>query len=432
MNIKVKRSYKRIALFALVVLSVAAGVLISFRLAFFMLPFLIAFALSSIMEPIIKFAAKKLHISRKITAPIVLFILLGIIVLLAVLVVLRLIEEAKALVSQAPSFFSNLYVQILGLFTRYSEHFDWLPPEITDNLGSLFSNLSNSITNLSKSVVKGVLNTAIYLPEAIMFTIITILATLFMLKDRDKIASAIRHQLPRIWYNRLMTIKGDLFSAIFGYLRAALIIMAITFTELLIGLSIIGVEYALLFALIIAFIDVLPILGSGTVLIPWSLYSFAIGDIRMGISVLILYLVITVIRQAIEPKILGEQIGVYPLLTLLAMYAGLRIAGFIGLFLGPITFLLIRNILTMIYKGKSIKEIIGLDYMTGSGNSKGSTASVISDNLPSSDSSDNSDTHIVSDTSDTTDAPDVSVASNISDSSNATGANAPSDTSVDE
>ncbi len=398
MRIRVKKNHKRIALFVLVIISVTAGVLISFRLAFFMLPFLIAFSLSSIMEPLIKFVTRKLHISRKIFAPIAFLLLLGTIILLAVLVVLRLIQEAKALISQAPGFLSTLYVQVSDLVSRYSEYIDWLPTEITDNLGSVLSNLSNSITNLGKSVVKGIFDTAISLPEATMFTIITILATFFMLNDRHKIASAIMHQLPEVWYDRLMTIKDDLFSAIFGYLRAAVIIMAITFTELLIGLSIIGVEYALLFALLIAVIDILPILGSGTVLIPWFLYSFAIGDIRMGVSLLILYAVITVIRQAIEPKIVGEQIGVYPLITLLAMYAGLRLAGFIGLFLGPITFLLIRNILTMIYKGKSIKEIIGLDFSPKPGKPVDATepvepdtanqADVASGNIDSIDASD--------------------------------------------
>ncbi|NLV37104.1 MAG: sporulation integral membrane protein YtvI [Clostridiaceae bacterium] len=397
MKIRVKRNYKRIALFALVVLSVTAGVLISFRLAFFMLPFLLAFALSSVMEPLVKFTTNKLHISRNIIAPLALLLLLGVIILLAVLVVLRLIEEAKALISQAPGFFTTLYTQISGLVSSNSEFIDWLPAEITDNLGSLFSNLSNSISNLSRSVLKGLFNTAISMPEAMMFTIITILATLFMLKDREKIASEIRHQLPKIWYARLMTIKDDLFSAIFGYLRAALIIMVITFTELLIGLSIIGIEYALLFALLIALIDLFPILGSGTILIPWFLYSFAIGDMRMGISILILYAVITIIRQAIEPKIVGEQIGVYPLITLLAMYAGLRIVGFIGIFLGPITFLLIRNILTMIYKGKSIREIISPDIPDSS------------DDFDGSDGLDEPDVPVGPDSDITTDAGEASV-----------------------
>lgn len=358
MILKLKNNQKRILLFVIVVVSVVAGVFIVFRLAFFLLPFLIAFALSSLMEPVIKFFTNKLHISRKIVAPVALLLLLAIIALLTVLGVLRLIDEIKNLITVAPGFLSNLYAQILELMNKGSEYIEWMPEEITANLGSVISNLSSTITNFGKTVVKGAFITAISLPEAVIFTIITTLATFFMLKDRHKIASALRRQLPESWINRLLSIKKDLFSAIFGYLRAAMILMVITFTELLIGLSIIGVEYALLLAVLIAVIDALPVLGAGGVLIPWSLYSFVTGDIRMGVSILILYVVVLVIRQTVEPKVVGHQIGVYPLLTLLAMYTGLKLIGFAGLIIGPITFLLIRNILVTIYKNKPIKEIL--------------------------------------------------------------------------
>ena len=358
MILRLKNNQKRILLFVIVVVSVVAGVFFVFRLAFFLLPFLIAFALSSLMEPVIKFFTNKLHISRKIVAPVALLLLLAIIALLTILGVLRLIDEIKNLILVAPGFLSRVYTQILELMNKSSEYIEWLPEEITANLGSVISNLSNTITNFGKTIVKGAFVTAISLPEAIIFTIITSLATFFMMKDRHKIASALRHQLPESWVNRLLAIKNDLFSAIFGYLRAAMIIMVITFTELLIGLSIIGVEYSLLLAVVIAVIDALPVLGAGSVLIPWSVYSFVTGDIRMGVSILILYVVVLVIRQTVEPKIVGHQIGVYPLLTLLAMYAGLKLIGFAGLIIGPITFILIRNILTTIYKNKSIKEIL--------------------------------------------------------------------------
>lgn len=365
MNIKLKNKIKRIAIFAIVVLSVTAGVFLVFKLAFFLLPFLIAYALSSLMEPLIKLLNKKLHIGRRIAAPIILLLMLSVIITLVVLAVLRLIDEVRDLVISAPGFFSNLYTQLNDLMVEGSKYIEWLPTEVTNNLGTVLSNLSNTITNFGKTIVKGAFVTAISLPEAIIFTIITILATFFLSKDREKIASVLMHQLPESWIDRILNIKKDLFNAIFGYIKAALIIMTITFTELLIGLSIIGVEYALLLAFLIAIIDALPVLGTGGVLIPWSLYSFVTGDIRMGIYVIVLYVVVLVIRQIVEPKVVGHQIGVYPLLTLLAMYIGLKLIGFIGLILGPITFLLIRNILITIYKGKSIKEIIGLDKNDG-------------------------------------------------------------------
>jgi len=360
MKQKYKESLKKIGIFAAVVISVTAGVFLSFRLAFFLMPFLIAFALSSLMEPLIRILNKKLHISRKVSAPIILLLMLAAIVTLVVLGVLRLIKEVRGLIVAAPGFLSDLYVKITDLMSDVSRHIDWLPAGITDNLGDILVNLSNTITNFGKTIVKGAYITATSLPEAIIFTIITLLATFFMSKDREYISSVLRRHLPDSWLHRIMTIKKDLFNAIFGYLKAALIMMIITFTELFIGFCIIGVSYPLLLAFIIAVIDALPILGTGGVLIPWSLYSFITGDIKMGISIIVLYIIVLVIRQTVEPKVVGTQIGMYPLLTLLAMYTGLKVAGFIGLILGPITFLLIRNILKMIYKNKPIKEIISL------------------------------------------------------------------------
>lgn len=356
-----KSNHKRIVIFALVVLAVLAGVYLAFRLAFFLLPFLIAFALSSLMEPLIKLMSGKLRINRKIAVPIVLLLFLAIIVTLLVLVVLRLIEEIKSLISYAPTLLTNIYSQVAEWTERSSSLFEWLPFDITDSLGSIIANLSDTITNFGKSILKGAFATAISFPEALIFTIITVMATYFMSSDRKKIASTISRHLPETWAQRMLIIKNDLFSALFGYLKAALIIMLITFIELYIGFNIINVKYSLLLAFVIAIIDGLPVLGTGGVLIPWSIYSFVTNDIKMGVSILVLYLVVLIVRQIIEPKIVGQQIGVYPLMTLLAMYTGLKLIGFAGLIMGPITFLLIRNIFIAIYKGRTIKDIIGLD-----------------------------------------------------------------------
>ncbi|HPV01338.1 MAG TPA: sporulation integral membrane protein YtvI [Clostridiales bacterium] len=361
MNAKYAEILKRLGIFVLVVISVVGGVLLAVRLALFLMPFLIAFALSSLMEPLIRVLDSKLRINRKISAPIILLLLMAIIVTLVVLGILRLIDEIRVLIASAPAFFSSLYREISELMAKGAEHIDWLPVEITDNLGSIIANLSNTVTNFGKTLVKGAYVTALSLPEVIMFTIVTILGTYFMAKDRHAITAVLRRHLPEDWVTRIRSIKNDLFMAIFGYLRAALIMMAITFTELLIGLTIIRARYTLLLAFLIAVIDALPILGTGSVLIPWSLYSLVTGDIRMGVSVFVLYLVILVIRQFVEPKVVGQQIGVHPLLTLLAMYTGLKLLGFPGMILGPITFILIRNILVTIFRKKPIKDIIGFD-----------------------------------------------------------------------
>ena len=365
MNIRHNIVLKKIVLFVIVVVAVVAGVLLMFRLAFFLPPFLIAFALSSLMEPVIRFMIKKIHFKRGAAAPIVLLLILGSIVTLVVLAIIKLIKEFKDLLIIAPELLSKLYVKIMELIQQGSEYTKWMPVELTDNLSDAFTNLSATITSFSATVVKGAFVTAASLPEILIFTLITILATFFLSKDRDRISAVFVRHFPESWLHRILGVKKDIFNALFGYLRAALIMMAITFTELFIGLNIIGMDYALLMAFLTALIDALPVLGAGSVLIPWSLYSFVTGDIKIGISILVLYLVVLIVRQIIEPKVVGHQIGVYPLITLLAMYTGLRLIGFAGLILGPIFYLIVRNILVTIYKNKPIKEIIGLD---GKGN----------------------------------------------------------------
>ena len=361
MNIRQNVVLRKTALFIIVVVTVVAGAILAFKLAFFLLPFLIAFALSSLMEPVIRFLTKKVSFKRGAAAPIVLLLILGSIVTLLVLAILKLIKEFKDLLVIAPELLHNLYVKTMDLVQQGSEYINWLPVEMTDDLRNAFMNLSKTVTSFSATVLKGAFITAISLPEILIFTLITILATFFLSKDRDRIAAVFARHLPESWLHRILTVKKDLFNALFGYLRAALIMMSITFTEVFIGLSIINGRYALLMAFLTALIDALPVLGAGSVLIPWSLYSFITGDIRMGISTLVLYLVVLIVRQIIEPKVVGHQIGVYPLMTLLAMYTGLRTIGFAGLILGPITYLLVRNILLTIYKGRPVKEIIGLD-----------------------------------------------------------------------
>ena len=147
-----------------------------------------------------------------------------------------------------------------------------------------------------------------------------------------------------------------MFSALFGWIKAQLILMTITFTELNIGFLIMKVENSLLLSLLIAVVDALPILGTGTILIPWAIIKLISGDYRLGISLLLLYLIVIIVRQLIEPKIVGKQIGMYPLLTLFAMYTGLQAMGFAGMIVGPIIVLIIKSILESFLEKYTLKE----------------------------------------------------------------------------
>ena len=139
-------------------------------------------------------------------------------------------------------------------------------------------------------------------------------------------------------------IKEQFVSTIGKYLRAYGLIIFITFTELFIGFSILGVSYSFIIAMITALVDILPVLGTGTILIPWGVYMIFAGNYFLGIGILVLYVLITVVRQVLEPKIVGSYVGLYPLVTLMAMYIGSKVMGFFGLFLFPIAIILLKKL----------------------------------------------------------------------------------------
>lgn len=134
---------------------------------------------------------------------------------------------------------------------------------------------------------------------------------------------------------KLFNFKKNLLNALIGFLKAQLILLTITFTESLIGLNIIGIKYAFIISVFVALVDILPILGTGSVYVPWAIISIIAGKYRLGISLLVLYGIIVTIRYMIEPKIVGQQLGIHPLITLMSMYVGIRLMGAVGVLVGP-------------------------------------------------------------------------------------------------
>lgn len=349
-------SFKKIIKLILIIISSLALLFAAAKVSYFLSPFIIAFLLSSLMEPIIRFLMKKARFSRKAAAPLVLLFVLSLLVFIITMGVLKLISEIRSLVPFIPRFINEFRDNITVLIAKSTDAYNWLPPEVTDNLGSVMSNISTTLVKLGNSVVKSAFAIGFSIPEAVIFIISTIVATYFLSSDRDKILAFFESQLPESWISKFTSLKNDLFSALFGYLRALMIIMCITFTELYIGFTIMRIEYTLLLAFIVSIIDILPILGTGTVLIPWGLYMLVLGNIPMGVSILVLYVVVLIIRQLIEPKIVGHQIGIHPLATLLAMYIGLKVFGMLGFILGPITVLLLKSIFTTTFKNRKLKD----------------------------------------------------------------------------
>ncbi|HEX3029149.1 MAG TPA: sporulation integral membrane protein YtvI [Clostridia bacterium] len=328
------------------------------KLALYLLPFVLALALSTLIEPIIKFFIKKFGLPRKISTAVTLLLMLVVFGFLTGLLVFRVISEVRSFYITFPHSFANFYNNINNLLDEGSEIYLGLPEEFARSIDAVISNISLSIMNIINTIFQGILNTAVSIPETIIFIVVTILSTYFLSSDREKIYKFFKQHLPAKVLKRLTIINGNIFTALFGYVKALLILMAVTFTILCIGFLTIGVKYALMTALFICLVDALPILGTGTIMIPWALYEFLTGQKRLGLYILVIYGVVVLVRQLIEPKVVGKQIGVHPLLTLLAMYAGLKFLGVLGMFAGPIIAMVLKSILEGAFKDTNIKDVV--------------------------------------------------------------------------
>ncbi len=353
---ELKNFFKKNIKLILIIVCGAIGILILYKLLPYFAPFIVALIFSFLMEPLISLLMKRLRLKRKAAASLSLFVMIVGIAFIVYGIIINLVNEVKGLLNSLPGLANDLTNNISPLIQSLNEILLWIPEELSTNLYDILKQLTSSISTILESIVKGVYSTAASLPQILIFVIITILATFFFASDKDKISSFIRSFLPGDWVNKFSRFKNDMLSSVFKLLQAYIIILLITMTELWIGLSVIGINYSLLLAIVIGIIDILPVLGTGTVLIPWSIYSFVSGDIRAGASLIILYFIILIVRQVLEPKIIGQQIGVHPLVTLMFMYVGLRVAGVAGLLLGPIVLLMIKIILPGIFTGQSLKQ----------------------------------------------------------------------------
>ncbi|HOQ76417.1 MAG TPA: sporulation integral membrane protein YtvI [Thermoclostridium sp.] len=341
------------------ILLVALGVFVLFKIGRYFIPFIIAFVFSSLIEPVVKFIETKLRISRKIGSVFSILVVLGAILTVLGLLIARLVKEIINVYNSLNLTFDGIAAFIDRIIEEASNLFLKLPTQVSDGITNAINNISSNLENLLKPVVDlatGTVKFAFSLPQALIFLLVTILATYFMSSDKERIVNFLDSQIPSEWLRNTRNVLNNVFAALFGWLRAQLILMSVTFSEVLIGFLIIGIQNALLLALIIALVDALPILGTGSILVPRAFIDLVfLGNTREGLSLALLWLITLFVRQLIEPKVVGNQIGIHPLFTLFGMYLGLQFIGVFGLFLGPICVVIIKHTLEGIMKTGSFK-----------------------------------------------------------------------------
>jgi sporulation integral membrane protein YtvI len=232
----------------------------------------------------------------------------------------------------------------LNLLERARTVYYDLPAELVGNIDTNLSSFFNWAQNILSISVAFLIGLLTKLPEMIVFIFIMLVSFILMSYYLPRIRELFLDLFTEKAQVKVKLILSDLHAALIGFIGAHLILSTFTYIASFIGLWIIGVKYALASALIITIVDILPILGTGSVLVPWAIYSFYHGDTRIGIGLIVLYLVITIVRRIIEPKILGDRIGLDALSTIISLYLGFKILGGIGIFLGPILFIVFKSI----------------------------------------------------------------------------------------
>lgn len=352
--------YKKTAIKLIGLVAVCFIVLLGLYLGIQFWPFLIGIIVALLLEKPIEFLIKKTKCSRKFIGTLMViltFIMLGVIVSL---IVTALVNEAISLSGKIPDIFENLKMEYNATYKTISDFLDTTSVEISDAIYKFGLELLSKITSFATDMVNSVVKFIMFIPNIMIYIIITFLATLFLVTDRRTITRFMTEPLPNSFVKKITTAIANCFKSLGGYFKAVVILIAITFIELLIAFWIIGIDYPLSIALIVAVVDALPILGTGTVLLPWAIYSAITGDIGMGIALLVIYLVITVVRQLIEPKIVSENIGIHPFITLLCMYIGFKLIGLFGLVVGPVVLVIFKNVFNAMFETNYFKHLFVL------------------------------------------------------------------------
>ncbi len=301
-------------------------------------PFIAAYLVSLLANPMADGLQKRFRLPRGISAVLVIVLTVGVIGGIAAGVIWKIVDEIRNVYEDFPIIYQNIRTTWYSISDSLSDFVVMLPENMQNAVADASEQVLNWISGLATDTgfVKTAGNAAKKLPNIFISVIVFLISLYFMVSDSKTVANAVKKPFTDAFLQRMSYFRREIKRYVGGYVKAQLIIMCISSTILLIGLSILNIDYALVIALATGIVDALPFFGSGTVLIPWAIISFITGEIAIGIGLLIIYLSVILMRQFVEPKIVSKNIGMHPLMTLMAMYVGYRTFSIGGMILGPL------------------------------------------------------------------------------------------------
>lgn len=305
------------------------------RLLAFFWPFVVAALIAAIANPLVRFLENKMKIRRKAGSVFVMILTLAAVVGASYGILYVLISELVGFFTNAPNMWAKVNSTISNLSSAFSTRFALLPRssrEFFSNLGqSIYEELQKVGTSIGESAAQSASDGVKNAPQFLIGVIMCILASYLFVAEREKIGRFFSEVIPEHIKERYDIITGTMKSAVGGYFKAQFKIMGFVYIVLILGFLVLGVDYAFLIALLIAFLDFLPFFGTGAVMWPWALYAFIMKDYKFAVGMMIVWGLSQLVRQLIQPKLVGDSIGMPAIPTLLLLYAGFRIKGAFGL-----------------------------------------------------------------------------------------------------
>lgn len=305
------------------------------KVAVFFTPFICGWIIAWIAGPLVKFCEDKLKIRRKTGSAAVIVLAIALVVLAIYLIGAKLIKEGTGLIQDLPMMWDGLMAEISVATDKLSTIYERFPLDVQQTLTEIKDGASETvgsvIEKISSPTIEAVSNFAKRLPTVIIAVIMCLLSAYFFVADKAQVSEWIRKVAPKGMVGRYDIVRRSVVRAVGGYFKAQFKIELWIYLLLVVGLSFLKVRHVLLISAGIALLDILPFFGTGTVMVPWAIIKLLSGDYKMAIALVVIWGVGQLVRQIIQPKIVGDSIGVPPIPTLFLLYIGFKLGGVIGM-----------------------------------------------------------------------------------------------------
>lgn len=317
------------------------------RLIAYFMPFVVGFLFSLIANPVVRFFEKKLRMKRKYGSVLIIVLVIAVIALLFYGLIAALVTGIESFIEYIPTMTTNAGTELLQAGEQLESLLAKLPfvqDVKVEQIGETLSDyITEAMSGTGEPTVIAISDFAKRIPDVLVGVIVGLLATYFFIADRDKLAGILERQVPETLRQQARRIIDQLVRVVGGYFKAQFKIMGVIYVVVFIGLLILDVDYAWLIGFGIAFLDMLPVFGTGTVLCPWAIIKLFSGNYMTAAGMVILYAVTLVVHQLVQPKLIGESVGLDPFAALFFMFVGYQISSVIGMVIAiPVGMILIN------------------------------------------------------------------------------------------